>query len=1241
MLSRSWKNLDEVLDTFAQKKGEPGNLHETLQYIVQTAKKLSGADVCVIFAINPITGQFISPPVIEGGLLSEDNALIYELPKEGLAQQVLKGGGLLVEDIESTLDYHSKFNHAEDIRSFVALTLCKRQDQNPLGVLYLHYRQCQVFSPEDHNLFQLFTDQAAFLLQETWLLLRYQEVARIGQDINHDFATADILFQKLQKGIPDIVDTQHALLLAVYQQGTHKTELHMEEEGRSLFYEHIQGGACDYVMKTQQPVFIESLSLEARDLPFQIARVEETEPKEAYIFVPLVLRETSLGVLSIQHPQAYVYTQEDLSILQLLANHIALALNNISQYETLRSLHETGQLLTQQLDSGDTLQVTVDKIHEATQADLVVLYAYEPTRQHSVSPPSFAGKLLNTSSYHFLHNNQPGDMADLLFHKTQSIFLTESQDFFCQSDSSTVQARQCAFQYNEQVQSTALLPLHVGDELIGVLFVHFRQQQNFDNLQKLFIEGLAHYASIAIRNAHTFDTLSQRRARDLATLQNIDHELNSVLDLKHILTRLLELACERVPAEGASIWLLKPRTKILELMTSIYRHSEGRRTPQNPMQDTQGITRWVAEHKECARVANVHRDAPWRDLYVQMMPDTLSELDVPILNEEEVIGVLNFESTREGAFRQEDEDFLQTLAGQAVLAIRNAQAYEREKRLAEEGRVLNEISKEIISQLEDHSHVFDLILEKALDLTHSETGVLMLYDAERNDLWMAAEHGVFEEVKGNRHSLHQGVVGHVARTRELLNVDLTQAPWNDVYLDYIPDARYELAVPMLAGPELRGVLNIESSSPYNFTDRDERLLKGLADLAVVALQHAELYAKAESDAKRFSLLYQAAATLSEISEIEQLEHAYDIILNLAATYKQNRVILRRYDSSSRQLILTRQYQHTDLVEQLALDDGVSGLVAREQQTISINDIHYLPPHLPEVKLDEKTNRSLVVVPIRFKESFYGTLGLSHQKASYFKETDIKFFEGLAHQLGATIYRLESEKRAQELEKLSAIGHFAFELTHRWDNDLGLVKSHVNNINAELATMGENNITITRELDNIVQGVRNVLNWSQDLKLVAASGSAIDKVEITSIKTLFTELQQQMRSFCPSTIDVEISLADDLAQVEIIPRLIADCLRNLIKNALDAMHQRGTLRLEAENNEEAVAIRVTDTGVGIPEEMLEKIFELFISTKGSSGFGLWSARTNALKNHGTLEVKSIVGQGTTFTLLLPKAKHCTS
>jgi len=66
------------------------------------------------------------------------------------------------------------------------------------------------------------------------------------------------------------------------------------------------------------------------------------------------------------------------------------------------------------------------------------------------------------------------------------------------------------------------------------------------------------------------------------------------------------------------------------------------------------------------------------------------------------------------------------------------------------------------------------------------------------------------------------------------------------------------------------------------------------------------------------------------------------------------------------------------------------------------------------------------------------------------------------------------------------------------------------------------------------------------------------------------------------------------------------------------------------------LRVRDTGVGIAPERLSQIFGLFFSTKGSSGFGLWSARRNALRNHGDLKVESKLGEGTTFVLLLPRA-----
>src|SRR5438132_1484114 len=101
----------------------------------------------------------------------------------------------------------------------------------------------------------------------------------------------------------------------------------------------------------------------------------------------------------------------------------------------------------------------------------------------------------------------------------------------------------------------------------------------------------------------------------------------------------------------------------------------------------------------------------------------------------EVRGVFNVESLTSNNFDDRDERLLQGLADLAVIALQNAQAYEREKWLAEEGHVLNEISKEITSQL-DYVRVFNLILEEALKLTHSTLGSLHLYNAELDELRM-------------------------------------------------------------------------------------------------------------------------------------------------------------------------------------------------------------------------------------------------------------------------------------------------------------------------------------------------------------------------------------------------------------------------------------------------------------------------------------------------------------------------
>src|SRR5262249_18135498 len=103
-----------------------------------------------------------------------------------------------------------------------------------------------------------------------------------------------------------------------------------------------------------------------------------------------------------------------------------------------------------------------------------------------------------------------------------------------------------------------------------------------------------------------------------------------------------------------------------------------------------------------------------------------------------------------------------------------------------------------------------------------------------------------------------------------------------------------------------------------------------------------------------------------------------------------------------------------------------------------------------------------------------------------------------------------------------------------------------------------------------------------------------------------------------------------------PAELREVMTNLILNAVDAMPHGGTLTLATARRGESIELRVTDTGVGIPEAVRSKIFDPFFTTKGPKGTGLGLSMTyGILSRHGaTISVDSLEGRGTTFTMLFP-------
>jgi len=126
------------------------------------------------------------------------------------------------------------------------------------------------------------------------------------------------------------------------------------------------------------------------------------------------------------------------------------------------------------------------------------------------------------------------------------------------------------------------------------------------------------------------------------------------------------------------------------------------------------------------------------------------------------------------------------------------------------------------------------------------------------------------------------------------------------------------------------------------------------------------------------------------------------------------------------------------------------------------------------------------------------------------------------------------------------------------------------------------------------------------------------------------------------IRVELALAERAPEILMDPRYIKQALLNIIKNAIAAMPDGGSLTVSTESRGGRLHLSVCDTGVGIPEENLEKIFEPYFTTKDfGSGLGLTLVYKIVKEHLGDVEVSSKPGEGATFTLSFPvpqKEKH---
>jgi sigma-B regulation protein RsbU (phosphoserine phosphatase) len=228
------------------------------------------------------------------------------------------------------------------------------------------------------------------------------------------------------------------------------------------------------------------------------------------------------------------------------------------------------------------------------------------------------------------------------------------------------------------VRSELAVPLIIKNRLIGVIDIESPQANHFTEEHKRLLTLIASRMAVGIENARLY-TRTTRQARTLVLLNEIARELTSILNVDELLKRIAELLSRLIDYQMFSILLLDAAGEKLQHRFSQRFQENIQLKHEIPL--GRGVVGYAAQHKVAVLVPDVSKDPR----YIQGNPETRSELVVPLVYKDKVIGVLDLEHTRRGFFTDDHKRTVTTLAAQVAIAIENAQLYEQialqEKRL--------------------------------------------------------------------------------------------------------------------------------------------------------------------------------------------------------------------------------------------------------------------------------------------------------------------------------------------------------------------------------------------------------------------------------------------------------------------------------------------------------------------------------------------------------------------------------
>ncbi|MBZ0321074.1 MAG: GAF domain-containing protein [Anaerolineae bacterium] len=431
------------------------------------------------------------------------------------------------------------------------------------------------------------------------------------------------------------------------------------------------------------------------------------------------------------------------------------------------------------------------------------------------------------------------------------------------------------------------VPLVFRDTFLGMLHLYSSTAHSFNQNDAKLAMSFAEEAAVAIHNTRLYEE-AQSRAQMLETLNDLGVAV-SRLDLHGVLEIAYQKLSQVMDTRSFYIGVYNPETRQFWLTQT---YDDGQRIDDlvTPIEEETGLVGWVFHNR---KPLIIHDDN--QDVYpippITYGGDTRSLVILPLMVQDEFVGVISVQSYMPNRFNEQDIAVLQSVASPLAIAIRNAQLYENAKRRLAEVSALHELARTVTSTTSTES-ISQMVVNSLHAIFQCQASALLL--VEGDEVILKASSGIAPEyIPLARWKIGEGVAGKVAATGQTMYIQDTQAVPDFIYLE--PTLRSMLAVPLNFNDQVIGVLSIDSDTSHAFTADHERVLNIVAAQVAAAIENARLLQETRQRTAELEDAYRRLQSLNEFRE--------ELVHNISHDLRSPMTFVKGYIELMRELML--------------------------------------------------------------------------------------------------------------------------------------------------------------------------------------------------------------------------------------------------------------------------------------------------------------------------------------------------